>query len=287
MNTAQISEPLTGDKLYQKRARLTLPLLVRQAQAEKPITYENLAAELGMPNPRNLNYVLGSIGKALINLSESWDERVPPLQCLVFNKGTGLPGEGISWFISNLADYKKLPKRQRLQVINNELIQIYGYSKWNKVLREFGLKPTKQDFSNFNNKAGGDRGGVGESKAHQKLKKYVSTHPQVIGLPAHISPGKMEHRLPSDDKVDVFFENKKEHIGIEVKSVFSDSADITRGLYQCIKYQAVLEARQAAMGKPKNVHTMLALGGQLPPELIALKSVLGVEVVENIKTNDG
>ncbi len=65
MNTAQISEPLIGDKLYQKRARLTLPLLVRQAKAEEPITYENLASELGMPNPRNLNYVLGSIGKAL------------------------------------------------------------------------------------------------------------------------------------------------------------------------------------------------------------------------------
>ena len=52
MNTAQISEPLIGDKLYQKRARLTLPLLVRQVQAEERITYENLASELGMPNPK-------------------------------------------------------------------------------------------------------------------------------------------------------------------------------------------------------------------------------------------
>ena len=97
----------------------------------------------------------------------------------------------------------------------------------------------------------------------------------------------MEHRLPSGDKVDVFFENKKEHIEIEVKSIFSDSADVTRGLYQCIKYQAVLEARQAAMGKPKNVHTMLALYGQLPTELVSLRNVLGVEVVENINANGG
>ena len=78
METAQIAEPLTGNKLYQQRARKALPLLIRQAQAEEPITYENLAFELEMSNPRNLNYVLGSIGKALKNLSESWGESVPP-----------------------------------------------------------------------------------------------------------------------------------------------------------------------------------------------------------------
>ena len=41
MDTAQIAEPLSGDKLYQQRARSTLPLLVRQAIASTPISYEN------------------------------------------------------------------------------------------------------------------------------------------------------------------------------------------------------------------------------------------------------
>ena len=166
------------------------------------------------------------------------------------------------------------------------MTKIYGYSKWAKVLKEFGLIPAKQDFSNFNKRVGRESDGVSESKKHQELKNYISTHPHVIGLRAHISPGDVEYSLPSGDTLDVYFENKKEHIGVEVKSSFSDFADITRGLYQCIKYQAVLEARQAAMGKPKNAHTILALGGQLPAELIALKNVLGVEVVENIKAND-
>lgn len=65
MDTAKIAKPISGDKLYQERARATLPLLVRQAHAGSPIRYGELAAELGMPNPRNLNYVLGSIGKAM------------------------------------------------------------------------------------------------------------------------------------------------------------------------------------------------------------------------------
>jgi hypothetical protein len=49
---------LRGNKLFQERACQALPLLVRQAKAEKPICYSDLAEELRMPNPRNLDYVL-------------------------------------------------------------------------------------------------------------------------------------------------------------------------------------------------------------------------------------
>jgi len=48
----------SGSKLYQQRARRTLPLLVRQAEAGETIPYSALAAELQMPNARNLNFVL-------------------------------------------------------------------------------------------------------------------------------------------------------------------------------------------------------------------------------------
>ncbi len=69
MSTAKISEPISGDKAYQVHARAAFPLLVRQAQAGVPVFYSDLAEELGMPNPRNLNYVLGSIGQSLELLS--------------------------------------------------------------------------------------------------------------------------------------------------------------------------------------------------------------------------
>lgn len=52
MDTAKIADPISGDKLYQERARLALPLLVRQAHAAAPVYYSALAAELGMPNAR-------------------------------------------------------------------------------------------------------------------------------------------------------------------------------------------------------------------------------------------
>ena len=54
-----------GSKLFRKRAKQALPLLVAQAKAENTITYGLLAREMENPNPRNLNYVLGALGHEL------------------------------------------------------------------------------------------------------------------------------------------------------------------------------------------------------------------------------
>jgi len=118
--TAKISEPISGDKLYQERARAALPLLVRQAEAGVLVIYSDLAEELGMPNPRNLNFVLGSIGMSLECLSKAWKEKVPPIQCLVVNKNTGLPGEGIGWFLEDKEDFAALS----LRVENAQLLKL-------------------------------------------------------------------------------------------------------------------------------------------------------------------
>lgn len=283
METAEIAEPLSGDKPYQKRARSALPLLVRQASASNPITYEDLALELGMSNPRNLNYVLGSIGQTLLNLGDHWELEVPPIQCLVVNKRDRLPGEGIGWLITDLSHYRKLSNKQRRQLVDAELQKIYAFDRWPKVLSALGLTPAKSDFTRLNKMAGRFKGG-GEGPEHKKLKKFVANNPAHFGIPASSAPGETEHSLPSGDALDVFFVNRKEHVGIEVKSHISDVADIARGLYQCVKYQAVLEARQAANGHPQNVRTILALGGELPTALLALKNVLGVEVYKMVST---
>jgi len=283
MATAKISQPLTGDKLYQRRAREALPLLVRQASAAEPITYENLAAELGIPNPRNLNYVLGSIGQSMIIAADELGLDVPPIQCLVINKATGLPGEGISEFFGSLADYTALSRKQRRQVVDAELARIYAFSRWADVLRFYGLEPSAPVSRRLVEEARGGRRG-GESEAHKKLKAYVADNPQTVGLPQSAGPGEQEYALPSGDFIDVFFQHRGLHVGVEVKPSSSDDIDITRGLYQCIKYQAVLEAVQGATGQAKNVRSLLVLAGTLPRALVPLKNVLGVEVIEGVVT---
>ena len=42
MGTAQIAGLISGEKLYQIRARKALPLLVRQARSEQTIFYSDL-----------------------------------------------------------------------------------------------------------------------------------------------------------------------------------------------------------------------------------------------------
>jgi hypothetical protein len=79
------AEFLQGNKLYIQRARIALPILVRQAKARKSIYYSDLAEEMGMPNPRNLNWVLGAIGNALKNLEELNNEKIPLVNCNLKN----------------------------------------------------------------------------------------------------------------------------------------------------------------------------------------------------------
>ena len=147
MSTAIISEPISGDKAYQVRARAALPLLVRQAEAGAPVFYSDLAEELGMPNPRNLNYVLGSIGQSLERLSEAWKVKVPPIQCLVVNKKTGLPGEGIGWFLVKKEDFATLPLKQKRAIVEAELQHVFSYPRWQEVLKALELEPAISDFT--------------------------------------------------------------------------------------------------------------------------------------------
>lgn len=141
MSTAKFSETIFGDKLYQIRARQALPILVRQALLKKTIFYEDLAKELGMPNPRNLNYVLGSIGVTLNELSVKWHEKVPLLNTLVINKTTGIPGEGFDEFLPRGVDVRNMSRKQKDAAFKAFYKEIYSYPKWNEVLRALGLRP--------------------------------------------------------------------------------------------------------------------------------------------------
>lgn len=232
MSTTTVSELISGEKAYQVRARAALPLLVRQAEAGTPVFYSDLAEELGMPNPRNLNYVLGSIGQSLERLSKAWKTKVPPIQCLVVNKSTGLPGEGIGWFLVKKEDFAMLPLRQKRAIVEAELQHVFSYPRWQEVLKALELEPTTSNFTPFVNKATGGFGG-GESENHKALKAYVAQNPRVIGLGANTPTGITEFPLPSGDSLDVSFNGKKVWVAAEVKSSISAEGDIVRGLFQC------------------------------------------------------
>lgn len=275
---------LSGEKLYIERAKKTLPYLVRQAKASQTIYYSDLAKELSIPNPRNLNYVLAAIGKAINELKTSTDVDIPPIQCIVINKSNNLPGNGVGWFISK-EDFSKFNRNQQKQLVDSKLLEIYTFPNWDWVLTSLGLEPLEIDLTDELEKARNIHGG-GESESHRKFKEFVSKNPSQLGLRSTIKNGELERKLPSGDIVDVIFQDRELKIGVEVKSKISNTADILRGIFQCVKYKHIIEAEQILNNQLPNSRVILVLESNFPIELTRTKNLLGIEVIDNIKIID-
>lgn len=277
------------EKLYLERARAALPLLVRQAGAEQTIYYSDLAAELGMPNPRNLNFVLGAIGNELKRLGRIHGKSIPPIQTLVVNKKTKLPGEGILWFLRDRKKirerYSKANNRLRQHILRDLLFDVFNYEYWPEVLNALKLRPTKEIALKLASSPRG-RFGSEEGPAHKALKKLIQSKPHLLGI-RNTLKREVEYSLQSGDKIDVFFETQNEIYAVEVKPADAPIYDINRGIFQTVKYQAVIEAQQRllAKSKQKDVFSLLVLGGEFPEELRSTKNTLGVQVFAGMMPN--
>lgn len=280
--TASQTDNMFGDKLYQTRARQALPILVRQALSRKPIFYEALAAELGMPNPRNLNYVLGSVGTTLNELASDPDwGAIPHIQSLVINQHRRLPGEGFEGFLAErMAGYQKLSLTEKRAYLDAYWHEVYAYPYWRDVLEACELTPATDPAADIVEKAKtGKSGGGGEGEEHRALKEYVANNANVVGLPSNARATK-EAPLPSGDKIDVLFDIPKGLVAVEVKSKISNEVDLARGLFQCVKYCAVMEAERGSKGARYSVDAMLVVGRTFPERLRSLQNSLGVQVLE-------
>ena len=72
-------------------------------------------------------------------------------------------------------------------------------------------------------------------------------------------------------------------IAVEVKSRISPDDDILRGIYQCIKYKAVMDAENRIHGNPFKTRTILVIEGKLSESNQQIMKSLGVEVIQEFK----
>ena len=126
-------------------------------------------------------------------------------------------------------------------------------------------------------------GNGGETELHKELKRYVADNPSLVGLPSDATLGLQEYPLPSGDSLDVYFVHEAKRLAVEVKSRISPKADIVRGLFQCIKYRAVLCACIAADGSDETADAVLVLEGGFPVELNDRRERLQVRVIDRIQ----
>ena len=215
------------------------------------------------------------------NLSKSSGKHVPPIQCLVVNRATGFPGEGIGWFLEKPTNFVALPKGKQRAFVKAALQQVYAYPYWHDILEHLNLQPAGAAVIPQNENTAPGFGG-GESPAHKALKDYVALHPGIVGLHPDVGVGETEAPLLSGDSLDVSFSTPELWVAAEVKSRISGVLDIQRGLFQCIKYKAVMQAQALAEARHIDVRAVLVLEAAFPQSLLSLKNMLAIEVIENV-----
>lgn len=261
-----------------------MPILVRQAGSQRPLTYGAMATEVGMTHHRPVQRAAGHIAYALEEIAgmRGWRRRPPPkLQSLIINKATGLPGHGVNGFMSHQYQQART-KQQRAAALLTAHAEIYAYPYWSDVMQLLGVETSLPKLQELTREATDARGRGGEGPDHKALKEYVAANPTVVGLPAAHACGAQEHRLPSGDQIDVLFEGAAGALAVEVKSYTSGRDDIARGVYQCVKYRAVLEAQSAISDAPFDVSVILVLGGAAPHEALQLANTFGIAVRDGI-----
>ncbi len=296
----EVDQPLEDNLSADEYARKALPIFVAHVLQQQdgvmvPITYRRLAELLGRRNKhgdpwaRGLGFVLGRVTALIDDVRARLPEPPPFLTSMVVlssGPNAGLPDKGVSgvW-----PGYKTMARDEKRAKLAAEFQRILAYgSRWNEVLRLTGL-PVLETPVGTDGKQTPTGWGGGESEAHRALKHYVRDHPELVGARADWD-AKVEYALRSADELDVMFLSDRAWIGVEVKSRVSDgnAADYERGIYQVVKYRAILEA-QALVDFPDahpEIRVVLLLERELPVLYRALAAQLRVTVIEGIVPTD-
>lgn len=256
----------------------SIPILVRWAQSGiSTNTYGDLIKELGMVRFSGIGYTLGCIEDVIAALRKELGEQIPTLNALVHGKD-GLPSYGFSYVYP---EYETYPLEVKKALVNAENAKTIKYEHWDLVLQVLCLKPSvitsEKDEKIIRS---GNTHGYGEGPKHKLLKEYVLNNPESIGI-RNVVKRDTEYILLSGDRLDVYFELKdSSRVAVEVKSSVSPDDDILRGLYQCVKYKAVLDAENKTHGDFGSTRSLLVIEGTLSESNQQVKDSLGVTVIE-------
>lgn len=264
-----------------------MTILIRQARNEKPITYGEAARELGIHH-RAVHHIAGYIGFTLYAVGESkgWKRRrPPPIHALIVNNVTRLPGSGIDGFLSD--EYQRAKSNEaRRAVLRAVYASASTYEHWSELCDLLEIEIDEEGLTRAVHKAREARGRGGEGPHHLALKNFIAEHPEVIGLVKGSKAGKTEWPTASGDRIDVVFERRERWVAVEVKPSHAPEADMLRGVFQCLKYRAVLEAECAMVDDRRDVQTLLILGGQATRDVIGAANALGIPVMDEVTPFD-
>lgn len=279
----------TVDRLARRGARYALALLLQHIRdGDEPfVTYGAIARllETKLKIPRVFPTHIGSVAGTMMDLIEGEDAQAPLINALV-TRPNGIPGKGFGGYYNRRIrregerNWDKLPRGRKLEVVAEVRAEVRRYPGWEALYATlFGAAPPKTPKPKRYKERDGkpaetDRPiGEGESPEHKKLKDWAVKNPAALGL-ARAFKGSPEKGLLSGDRIDVLFTDGESFVAVEVKSTLSTDDDLRRGVYQCVKYRAVVAAQECPVSVA--VRTMLLTERDLPDDLKTRARELGV-----------
>lgn len=264
-------------------ARKMIPVLIRWARSswDKPHYYSNLSEAVGH-HTNQIGGIMATIQDILDNLSLQKQKTIPTLNGLTRNKKSGLPSDGFDYVIEN---YSNLSEDSKMGEVNklNYMAHLYD---WDWVLKELQLEPDMIYVPDEldKKKVSLKHGYGGEGAEHKTLKNYVQQNPDKFGI-KRVLYSSTEKMLLSSDRLDVYFETQSNmHVAVEVKPQTAPEEDVMRGIFQCVKYKAVMDAERVAdYGRYEN-EVILVIGGEMSLSNKQLASDLGIKYFDNVTT---
>ena len=241
-------------------------------------TYGDLIHALGYTRYSGIGDQLGNVETVMRELRKMTGEEVPTLNALVKTPKEGIPSDGFDFVYPN---YNGLTLSEKLVFVAGINEKALNYQKWDWVLDQLGLQPSKI-ITEQELEAISIHGGGGEGKEHKAIKEFVYNNPESLGLTG-VNRKETEYPLPSGDRLDVYFETSDCRYAIEVKPSTSPDDDITRGIFQCVKYKAVMEAvRKVEYGRYA-ISALLIVAGSMSDRNKQLAEALEIKCIEHLK----
>lgn len=239
-----------------------LPILVRRAKEARLITYGELAEEIHTeygvkPQFRKTNYgwPVGVVGELVRDWGLSQGTRIPPLNVIVVDKAKGRPGSGADHVAAYFSIGGVSLKKNRDAYMKAAAEAVFNYRGWDQVAEAFGaevlpLRHAKLDDAEPIQLPVIPKVFGPESPRHKALKLWVRMNPGIFHHFGKFKVGRNEFVLSSGDRLDCYFLNDEGGLAVEVKASNADDNELKRGVYQCVKYRAVLRAEKEALRLP-------------------------------------
>lgn len=283
MTTEIINNTISQPKSRELVSKI-IPILIRWAKnGIVDHTYNDIIKELGYAKFSGIGKQLGYVDDVMRELGKQTRENIPTLNALCKNSQTGLPSKGFSYVYTT---YDSMSKEEKLIFVAGLNEKAINYGRWDWVLDSLGLEEakafTEEEVAHI--KSTSHSYGIGgEGEQHKALKEYIFNQPSAIKI-KNPEFKQTEYSLPSGDRLDVYFETRdNRHIAVEVKSSISSDDDIVRGIFQCVKYKAILKALRQVEAGSYCIDAILVTERAFNSEQTKLAKELGISYIENFK----